>query len=79
MKIRTSLTTYFANIHIVGIIYNEGLSIHKTRLVMVMLSSVPEVLGLFTLLVTTAAIVQGVEVCLLFLSIWLYYILLKRL
>ena len=54
-------TSFSGNIHIVGIMYKERLSIHKNRFHMIfaILSFVPEVLRMFVPFVRTTVIVQG--------------------
>ena len=60
MKSNILFTSSSGNIHIVGMMYKEGLSLYKNGFAMtfVILICIHEVLGLFILSVRTTAIVQ---------------------
>ena len=56
---RIFLTSFSGNRHDVGIMYKNGLSIHKNGFAMTFgnVSFIPEILGLFVLFAITASIV----------------------
>ena len=59
MKGSILFTSFSGDTHTVGIMYKEGLSIHRNEFAMpfAMLSFVPQVCGLFALFVTPSTIV----------------------